>query len=50
MGKSWVYQQIHSGQIPSVKLGHTIKVQRKDLQEYLKRQRYSPVEELTTAE
>src|SRR5215218_9429196 len=26
MGKSWVYRRIQSGEIPSVKLGHNIKV------------------------
>ena len=35
MGKSWVYQRIKSGEIPSVKLGHNIKVRREDLESYL---------------
>ena len=35
MGKSWVYQRIRSGEIPSVKLGHNIKVRREDLESYL---------------
>src|ERR671932_887420 len=35
MGRSWVYQQIRSGQIPSVQLGGSIKVRREDLQEYI---------------
>ena len=39
MGKSWVYRRIQSGEIPSVKLGHNIKVRREDLEEYLERQR-----------
>jgi len=39
MGKSWVYRRIKSGEIPSVKLGHNIKVRREDLDEYLERQR-----------
>jgi excisionase family DNA binding protein len=39
MGKSWVYKRIQSGEIPSVKLGHNIKVKREDLQSYLERQR-----------
>jgi excisionase family DNA binding protein len=39
MGKSWVYRRIQSGEIPSVKLGHNIKVGREDLEEYLERQR-----------
>src|SRR5918997_320023 len=42
MGKSWVYKRIRSGEIPSVKLGHNIKVKREDLQEYLERQRNLP--------
>ena len=35
MGRSWVYQQIRSEEIPSVHLGGTVKVRRKDLQEYV---------------
>ena len=35
MGKSWVYRRIKSGEIPSVKLGHNIKVRREDLEGYL---------------
>jgi len=42
MGKSWVYKRIQSGEIPSVKLGHNIKVKREDLQRYLERQRNYP--------
>ena len=34
-GKSWVYRRIHSGEIPSVKLGRNIKVRREDLEGYL---------------
>ena len=44
MGRSWVYQRIRSGEIPSVKLGHNIKVRRADLEEYLQNQRYQPPE------
>jgi excisionase family DNA binding protein len=36
MGKSWVYRRIKSGEIPSVKLGHNIKVRREDLEQYLR--------------
>ena len=42
MGKSWVYMHIRSGEIPSVKLGSTIKVRREDLEGYLGAQRYQP--------
>ena len=35
MGKSWVYRRVSSGEIPSVKLGHNIKVRREDLESYL---------------
>jgi excisionase family DNA binding protein len=42
MGKSWVYKRIKSGEIPSVKLGHNIKVQREDLEQYLEKKRYQP--------
>ncbi len=41
MGKSWVYQRLRSGEIPSLKLGKIIKVRREDLEEYLKNQ-YNP--------
>ena len=42
MGKSWVYKRIQSGEIPSVKLGRTIKVARRDLEEYFEQQRNHP--------
>ena len=42
MGKSWVYRRLKSGEIPSVKLGHNIKVKREDLEQYLKDNRYQP--------
>jgi excisionase family DNA binding protein len=35
MGKSWVYRRLRSGEIPSVRLGRTIKVRRDELEEYL---------------
>jgi excisionase family DNA binding protein len=38
MGKSWVYQQIRSGEIPSVRLGNNLKIRRRDLEEYLETQ------------
>jgi excisionase family DNA binding protein len=40
MGKSWVYRRLRSGEIPSIKLGRTIKVRREDLEEYLEVHRY----------
>ncbi len=40
MGKSWTYRRLKSGEIPSIKLGRSIKVSRKDLEEYLERHRY----------
>lgn len=45
MGKSWVYKRIRSGEIPSVKLGHNIKVRRDALEEYLQSQAYRPRED-----
>jgi excisionase family DNA binding protein len=42
MGKSWVYRALKSGEIPSIKLGRTIKVKRADLDGYLESMRYSP--------
>ena len=40
MGKSWVYQRLRSGEIPSLKLGKVIKIRREALEEYLNNQRY----------
>ena len=45
MGKSWVYRRLKSGEIPSIKLGHSIKVKREELEQYLERQRYQPSSE-----
>jgi excisionase family DNA binding protein len=42
MGKSWVYTRIRSGEIPSVKLGHNIKVKREALEGYLDQLTYRP--------
>jgi excisionase family DNA binding protein len=42
MGKSWVYRRIHEGEIPSVKLGRTIKIKRSELEDYLEKHRYRP--------
>ena len=42
MGKSWVYRRLRSGEIPSVKLGRSIKVKRGDLEEYLEKHRSQP--------
>ena len=39
MGRSWVYNQIKSGQIPSVQLGGSVKVKREDLEEYIQSHR-----------
>jgi excisionase family DNA binding protein len=44
MGKSWTSQRLKSGEIPSVKLGRSINVKRKDLQEYVERHRYCPTD------
>ena len=45
MGKSWVYRRIHEGEIPSVRLGRTIKIRRDDLENYLEEHRYLPSED-----
>ena len=45
MGKSWTYRKIKSGEIPSIKLGRSIKIKHEDLEEYLETQRYQPVEQ-----
>jgi excisionase family DNA binding protein len=40
MSKSWVYKHLRSGDIPSVRLGGSIKVKHADLAAYLKKHRY----------
>ena len=37
MGKSWVYKRVQSREIPSIQLGHTVKVRRDDLEEFLQK-------------
>ena len=37
---AWVYRRISSGEIPSLKLGHALKVRQSDLQEYMKGQEH----------
>jgi excisionase family DNA binding protein len=44
MGKSWVYQQIRSGELPSIQLGGSVKVERADLKAYLDKRRQAPQE------
>ena len=39
MGRSLVYQQIKSGEMPSVQLKGSVKVKREDLEEYIESQR-----------
>ena len=41
VGRSWVYQQINTGQIPSVRLGGNLRVKRADLDEYIEKHRRS---------
>jgi excisionase family DNA binding protein len=40
MGKSWIYRRLRSGEIPSVRLGRTIKVRREELERYLQTHHY----------
>jgi excisionase family DNA binding protein len=40
MGKSWIYRRLRSGEIPSVRLGRSIKVRRDELEEYLESHHY----------
>jgi excisionase family DNA binding protein len=40
MGKSWIYRRLRSGEIPSVRLGRSIKVRREELEEYLQSHRH----------
>ena len=44
MGKSWVYRRIHDQEIPSVRLGRTIKIRRSDLEQYLEGHRQRPAD------
>ena len=39
MGRSWVYNQIKSGELPSVQLGGSVKVKREDLEKYIEKRR-----------
>ena len=45
MGKSWIYRRLRSGEIPSIRLGRSIKVRRDELEEYLQSHRYPAVQE-----
>jgi excisionase family DNA binding protein len=40
MGKSWIYRRLRSGEIPSVRLGRSIKVRRDELEQYLEIHHY----------
>ena len=40
MGKSWIYRRLRRGEIPSVRLGRTIKVRRDELEQYLESHHY----------
>jgi len=42
MGKSWLYRRLRSGEIPSVRLGRTIKVRREELKAYTSRDTTTP--------
>jgi excisionase family DNA binding protein len=42
MGKSWLYRRLRSGEIPSIRLGRSIKVRRDELEQYLQRHHYPP--------
>ena len=49
MGKSWIYRRLRSGEIPSIRLGRTIKVRRDELEQYLQRHHY-PADQEAQAE
>jgi excisionase family DNA binding protein len=40
MVKSWLYRRLRSGEIPSIRLGRSMKVRRDELEQYLKRRHY----------
>jgi excisionase family DNA binding protein len=44
MCKSWVYRRIHNQEIPSARLGRSIKIKRSDLEQYLEEHRNTPPE------
>jgi excisionase family DNA binding protein len=50
MGKSWIYRRLRNGEIPSVRLGRTIKVRRDELEQYLRRHHYPAQEALQEEE
>ena len=50
MGKSWLYRRLRSGEIPSVRLGRTIKVRRDELEQYLQSHHYPAQEALQEEE
>ncbi len=50
MGKSWLYRRLRSGEIPSVRLGRTIKVRRDELEQYLESHHYPAQEALQEEE
>jgi excisionase family DNA binding protein len=37
IGKSWLYRRLRSEEIPSIRLGRSIKVRRDELEQYLQR-------------
>jgi excisionase family DNA binding protein len=45
IGRSWVYQQIRSAEMPSVHLGGSVKVKRDDLEQYIEEHRRSQRDE-----
>jgi excisionase family DNA binding protein len=42
ISKSWLYRILRSGEIPSIRLGRSIKVRRDELERYLQRHHYPP--------
>jgi excisionase family DNA binding protein len=40
MGKSWLYRRLRSGEIPSIRMGRSIKVRRAELEQYLQSHHY----------
>jgi excisionase family DNA binding protein len=40
ISKSWLYRILRSGEIPSIRLGRSIKVRRDELERYLQRHHY----------
>jgi excisionase family DNA binding protein len=42
VGRSWVYDRIKAGEMPSVQMGGTLRIKREDLDEYVNKNHRAP--------